>query len=364
MGAMDKMKKWLSEQFPALNQPIVLRSYPTLAGLFLVGLIFIGFGFYTANQWKGNEVSALETQKEELENFLLSNANHQSRMEMPEVPSKAKGLVYAKKVPLQRELPRFLVDLQNIAEINQITFTKMDIQEVKPESHDLVTAFLAELGTLAKEVQQAKQPENKDQPNQDNQDQASKERVFVESPEKLLERFIVKAEADKKQEQEEAKVTKLTPELLQYIPFGIIRFHVEFEGTLQQLRDVHANLRQLDRLVHVEKWDYLYAKESSNPFVRNISLDFEIFYYKEKLEHIPQLPELEVEYGERDPILAIPKAWLEEEPTSESNADSNSEETIEEIQDHNSEDVLKESLKDNPTQLLPATPPEAPQTKD
>lgn len=361
---MDKMKNWLSQQFPSISQPIVLRSYPTLAALFLIGLLFIGFGFYTANQWKGNEVSALEAKEEELENFLVSNATHQSRLEMPEVPSKAKGLAYAKKVPLQRELPRFLVDLQNIAEINQITYTKMDIQEVKPESHDLVSAFLAELGTLAKEVQQANQPENKDQPNQDTQEQASKERVFVESPEKLLERFIVKAEADKKQEQEEAKQTQLTPELLDYIPFGIIRFHVEFEGTLQQLRDVLANLRQLDRLVHVEKWDYVYGKKDSNPFMRTISLDFEIFYYKEKLEHIPELPELEVEYGGRDPIFAIPKAWLEEEPSSgESSTDSNQEKT-EEVQDSNVGEVQKGSSKSEPIQISPAVPPEELQAKD
>ncbi|RKD23893.1 hypothetical protein BEP19_05555 [Ammoniphilus oxalaticus] len=311
------IKRELSRLNPFKGSSFEKRSYLTLGLIFVAGLVFILGAFLLLYEFKIKQVAAMEAQAHELKQFISEHEQEKERLTMPVPPNEAEALSYARKVPTARELPRILADLEQIANVTGINIESAEVNEVKPTHEDLVTTFLKELGELAKDMKEdgegaAEQEGDAAPPRQ-------RERIFITEPERFLEGIIGQAEGgNDKTDDESDGVTKIAPELEEYIPFGMIRFEVEATGTYHSLMNFLGLLRTNDRLTHVEKWEYQYLDTrrdavGSKPVIQ---LSFKVFYYKQPVEFIPELPPLELETGGKSSIIVVPKSWIETPQTT------------------------------------------------
>ncbi|WP_134700017.1 hypothetical protein [Ammoniphilus sp. YIM 78166] len=329
------------------------KSYQSLIGILITGIILIFGGFYFLHESKVHQFASLDNQLGKLESYMTENSVHEEKLEKPLPPNPIEATGFAKKVPFDRHVPEFLTELDNISKLVEVEFTKLEMEEVQPEQKDMVTVFLRELATLAKEVKEEDQANDGEVKKQETAPASpfdlsvarQRERVFVTDPERILDGYFQQAQEEQNNQQTVKGVTDIPQELLEYLPFGMIRFHVEFEGTYRQLTDFLGHLRKADRLVHVEKWDFL-LEETSNPFYRKIKIDFKILYYKEKIEGIQELAPTDIKEDVYDPITILPKSWLEE--TADKNPVEIDIESDQETIETQTRDKVNELLKSYP----------------
>ncbi|MEW9670850.1 hypothetical protein [Ammoniphilus sp. 3BR4] len=356
---METVKRYLSQwnrnKFP---NDFAWKSYQSLIALFILGVLLILGVFYFLYEFKVHQFASLDSQLEEYESYLSENAAHNEKLEKPFPPNPAEAIGLGRKVPLERHVPEFLIQLDNISKLTGVELTKLEIEEAQPEQKDMVTIFLKELATLAKDVNEedaAQDNKKQEQPAPANPLDLSgvqqRERVFVTEPEKILDGYFQQAEQEQAKKQTSDKVTDIPQELVDYLPFGMIRFHIEFDGTYRQLTEFLGHLRSADRLVHVEKWEYLYAsatedERTSNPFHRKINIDFKILYYKEKVEGISDLPPLDPKDNSHEAISVLPKSWIEGEVVSDGQTkELNPEDGLEPDEETQSREKLNHLLK-------------------
>gem|GEM_PF-6913657 len=351
---MNKRKIDLNSFIP--KRFLTWRSYPTLILLFFFGVLIISGSFYFLYEFKVDQWTSLEAKKTSLDKYLEENKTHWERLAMPSLPDSIEAKSLAQKVPFDRHVPGFLINLSTISDIVGIELTKLEIEEIKPEKKDYVTLFLKELGTLAKDMKDGEGQERaeKKTPSSGNLLDLSgiqqRERVFIMDPEKFLQGYLQQDEQSKMKSETSESATEIPPELLDYIPFGIVHFHLEFQGSYRQLTDFLGLLQSSDRLVHIEKWVHQYDQEGEDTkklLQKTAKVDFKIFYYKEKLEGIDDIKPLDpIERSEgQAKIYVLPKAMLEKETS---------------IGKASSEDILIQQKVKGLLQELP----QEPETKD
>jgi Tfp pilus assembly protein PilO len=304
--------------------PIRFRSYFTLSMILVFGITLVTCSYFYLIQPIQQEYEELKHEKKELQEYIQLSGEIQQRLQKPENPNESKLLLYAHKVPKDRELPRFLYQLHQITGQLGITLNSLTINEDIPITKDYLTEYLGYLTELSKGVhgeQSGEQSENTQEVPALTPEEAKKQEAqFITHPNDFVAALIKSmggSNPDSTSDpEEEVNLEQNIKQLEKYIPIGMITLTLNCNANYDQLKQFFTKIDQLPRTIHIEGWSYQKIdkeKLTTNPVV---DVKLHIFYYKNDLEEIPSLPPLKIEedFG-KAPIRILPTGEMPTQKT-------------------------------------------------
>ncbi|GAB7386557.1 hypothetical protein BSNK01_03920 [Bacillaceae bacterium] len=261
-----------------------VRASAILLLIFFTGVVIIGGTFLFFASAKAKALQSLETEKRELLAFIRQNENV-SVKEFPRKPDARELAAMGRKLPAERDLPRFLQALQQIAAQTGVKLRKVEVAEPVWEEE------AGEKGEMPPAGEGKPEEEQRGLPGRANGADTPR------SPAKEGERQGT--EGERNGEDGAGKTGTNVAE---------IRLNVEFAGDYDHLTAFLDRLWRSERIAQVSSFS-LAVDEDVLPF--RVNIGFSLFYFHDpELRRIfPESPPLSIPDERKGaPIVVIPSA--------------------------------------------------------
>jgi Tfp pilus assembly protein PilO len=225
------------------NKVLRSKSYLTLLLLLILGAALISGLYYLFAHSLNEKITELKEEEASLRADQEKLAEHQRRLDPLDDPISSEVMKYARMLPLQNELSSFLKELDLIVKATGVRLERVEIGDQisasanlppSDEMMNLHTAIFGESSVPAVNQTEATNGET---------------------------------ESDSEQEEE--------------LPLKEVSLRLDVQANEQQLVQLLAQIRNLDRIVSVVQLDYSYDKRTKK---RIASLLLETFYYEEEID--------------------------------------------------------------------------------
>lgn len=225
------------------NKVLRSKSYLTLILLLILGASLITGLYFLFAHSLNEKITELKEEEGSLRADQEKLAEHQRRLDPLDDPISSEVMKYARMLPLQNELSSFLKELDRIVKATGVRLERVEIGDQISASADLPSSDeMTDLHAA----------------------------IFGESSvptANLSETANEETESGVEQEEE--------------LPLQEVSLRLDVQANEQQLIQLLAQIRNLDRIVSVAQLDYSYDKKTKK---RIASLMLETFYYKEELD--------------------------------------------------------------------------------
>lgn len=225
------------------NKVLRSKSYLTLILLLILGASLITGLYYLFAHSLNEKIAELKEEEAALRADQEKLAEHQSRLDPLDDPISSEGMSYARMLPLQNELSTFLKELDRIVKATGVRLEKVEIGDQISASADLPSSDeMTDLHTA------------------------------------ILGESYVPAASQSETANEE---TESRGEQEEELPLQEVPLRLDVQANEQQLVQLLAQIRNLDRIVSVVQLDYSYDEKTKK---RIASLLLETFYYEEEID--------------------------------------------------------------------------------
>lgn len=239
------------------KRPIHLKTVSGLLIIFLLGSALLFLIYYGLSLKTLKENTTLKAEIVQLDHDIESLATQRVRLSKAPIPSKEELLQYAKMVPADREIPRFLYNIDRIVKGTGLQLLSLQINETQPLSSDLLDKLLVFLEERSESLPAL---------------------TNYQQREDFIGNLLAQMD-DQYADAADGNNTSAAP-----VDEGSLKrvlLHLELNATDLQFYQFLTQVRELERMTYVDNIQF---------GTTTASLDLTIFYYEGDYSFIPKLP--------------------------------------------------------------------------